>query len=137
MKQVIIPLFIMFFIVCSFSSPSIAEEKQNTIIKVGMDFEEADKMLETFGAKKVNLDIMPKESSNGKFMEVQGYVLGAIPWPWHKTPYIIINYEQENGKNVIRALSLYYYYYKYKSNPNNKWLDVEKIDLANIPPAPK
>lgn len=104
-------------------------EKQNTIIKVGMVFEEAEKVLEEFGAVETNMDIMPVESSTGGYMEVACYVLG-------KTPAIIINYEQKNEKNIIQVLALYYEY-GYKTDPRNRWKNVEEIDLRNIPPVPK
>jgi hypothetical protein len=89
-----------------------------------MELEAAEKILENFGARKASLQIAPVKSSTGEFMEFESY---ALP----KKPYIIINYQREKGKNIIRELNLYYEY-NHKAHPDNKWLRVKEIDLRNI-----
>lgn len=115
----IIPLLIF-----GCSPLSTAEEVRKTVIKEGMEFEKAKKILQNFGAREVFLQIKPVKSTTGEYMEVKCY---ALP----KKPYIIINYQREKGKNIIRDLTLYYEY-QYKGHPDNKWLHVKEIDLRNI-----
>lgn len=116
--------FLPILILSLLTIPTFAQEKQTSIIKVGMEFEEAEKILKDFGAKEVDLQVMPAKSSTGEFMELVSYVL-------RDNPHIIINYEQENGKDIIRELSLYYLY-EHKADPNNKYLNVTEIDLDNF-----
>ena len=107
--------------VYSFNSFAIAEEKQNSIIKLGMEFEEAEKILKEFKAIEAYLSITSPSDST---IITKSYSIPNIK------PYIIINYSDQH---IIEGLTLYYEY-QHKGHPDNKWLNVDEIDFKNIAP---
>lgn len=107
---------------CGSSPP--AETGSDSVLRVGMEFKEAEKILQNWGAQPVVLQIEPKKSSEGKYLQLDCYGLD-------RKPAIVINHEPVNGNNIIRGLSLNYTY-ENKGDPKNRWLDVEEIDLKRI-----
>ena len=112
-----IQIALAFFISCNFT-PLNAEEGKS-IIKIGMEFQEAEKILRNFGAQETALSVGYFGDSEPT-TEFKSYI---IP---DKKPIINIIYEKDN--NLIVAISLYYEY-EYKGHPDNKWLNVEEMDL--------
>jgi hypothetical protein len=112
---------------CTLNNHPTETIKGESIIEVGMEFSKADTILTGYRFQKNhNLQIIPQESPSGEYMSLEIYGL-------RRKPYIIVNYEKENGENIIRTLSLYYRKRGSKKNdPENKWINVEKIDLNNI-----
>lgn len=105
-------------------SPPPADGGTESILRVGMEFAEAEKILQKWGAQPVVLQIEPGKSSEGKYLQLDCYGLD-------RKPAIVINHEPVNGNNIIRRLNLYYTY-ENKGDPNNRWLDVEEINLNSI-----
>ena len=100
--------------------------KVDSIIEVGMEFKKAEKILMDFGATEAHLQIRPEKSITGKYMKLKIYSLD-------KKPYIVINHEENKGKNIIKKISLYYIKPDSKKNSQNRTLkDVDKIDLIKL-----
>jgi hypothetical protein len=124
MKKIIISILILVFSASALYSH--AAKNEDSIIKIGMDFEMAEELLKAFKAKHTVLQIKPKQLENGEYLRVESYGMGD-------NPYIIINFEIVNDKKIIRALDLYYIYGN-KSDPGNRWINVEEINLKDINP---
>ncbi|HTL53648.1 MAG TPA: hypothetical protein VL860_13820, partial [Planctomycetota bacterium] len=124
MKMLTLTLLIVACIVPGCGGPASADDRKDLIVRVGMEFEAADKVLKDFGAKDAAMQIEPSKSSKGAYLKVACYDLD-------KNPAIIVNYELEGAKNIIRQLNLYYEY-KNKGDPANRWLDCKEINLDKL-----
>jgi hypothetical protein len=117
----VILLIIAFLLLCIGCS-----SKVESIIKVGMELKKAEKILMNFGAQETQLQIRPEKSITGEYMNLEIYAL-------RQRPYIIINHEEENGKYIIKTLSLYYIKPDSKKNSQDRMLkDVDKINLNKL-----
>ena len=91
-----------------------------------MELKKAEKILMNFGAQETQLQIRPEKSITGEYMNLEIYAL-------RQRPYIIINHEEENGKYIIKTLSLYYIKPDSKKNSQDRMLkDVDKINLNKL-----
>jgi hypothetical protein len=100
--------------------------KVEQIIEVGMEFKKAEKIVTGSGAQEAQLQLRPEKSLSGGYMQLNVYALS-------KKTYIIINHEEENGKNRIKTMSLYSIQPDSKKNSQGRTMrNVDKIDLNEI-----
>ena len=82
---------------------------------------EAKKLLMAYNATEALLSIAVPVGSKDRY---KSYALS-------NKPYVVVVYGEKNGREVVRELSLYYEV-EHIGHPDNKWLNVEEIDLRNI-----
>ncbi len=121
MRRSIVLVIMVFVIVygCGCNNENI--EKPNGIIKIGMKSKEAKKLLMAYNATEALLSIAVPVGSKDRY---KSYALS-------NKPYVVVVYGEKNGREVVRELSLYYEV-EHIGHPDNKWLNVEEIDLRNI-----
>jgi len=125
MKKNIIFLIMCVFFISGYNNFSIAEEEKNPIIKVGMKWEEAERLLKKIKAKEVILQMAPPESPNGGYMQLINFQIG-------KEGLITIIYDKVEGENIIIDLSLETN--RDKPKIYHESMNVKQIDLNNLNP---
>jgi len=113
------------FFISGYNNFSIAEEEKNPIIKVGMKWEEAERLLKKIKAKEVILQMAPPESPNGGYMQLINFQIG-------KEGLITIIYDKVEGENIIIDLSLETN--RDKPKIYHESMNVKQIDLNNLNP---
>ena len=122
MKRIIILILIILCITLNLNN--INAEENDSLIKIGMNFLKIEKNWKKLNAQETDLSITYPEGY-GQTNDLKVYIIPDIE------PFIIIEYLIED--NSITGLSLYYEY-QHKMDPNNKWLNVEEIDLKKLKP---
>jgi hypothetical protein len=99
-----------------------AQAKAASALAIGMEFKDAERILEAHGAKEVIMAMAPPKSPNGGYMTLVNYEISG-------NRAITIVHDQKDGKNLIVKMTVC----NTLENPKamRGWETVEKIDVGN------